>query len=64
MALDDDELARTEQLDAIEAAKRVRGGVLIVALVRPSPTPGMPRVAASFPSKALMNLVADRCDSR
>ncbi len=64
MALGADELASTQQLDTIEAAKSVRGGVLIVALVKPPPTPGMPRVAASFPSKALMNLVADLCDGR
>lgn len=64
MALDADELATTQQLDTIEATKRVRGGVLIVALVRPPPTPGMPRVAEHFPLKALTNLVTDLCDGR
>lgn len=64
MALDTDELVSTRALDVLTGAKYIRGGVLVVALLRPPPTPGMPRVAASFPQKALMNLVTDLCDSR
>lgn len=64
MALESDELASIRGLDVLAGAKYIRGGVLVVALLRPPPTPGMPRVAASFPQKALMNLVTDLCDSR
>ena len=64
MVLDAKELAAARQLDALDEARRIRGGVLIVALLRPPPTLGMPRVAASFPLKALMNLVTDLCGSR
>lgn len=64
MALNADELASTRESDVLAAAKYVRDGVLIVALLRPPPTPGMPRVAPSFPQKALMNLVTDLCESR
>lgn len=64
MALDANELASTRELDVLTDAKYLPGGVLVVALLRPPPTPGMPRVAASFPEKALMNLVTDLCGSR
>lgn len=64
MALDSDKLDSTRQMDVLTGASYIRGGVLVVALLRPPPTPDMPRVAASFPEKALMNLVADLCDSR
>lgn len=64
MVLDADELASTRRMGVVAGATHIRGGVLIVALVRPPPTPDMPRVAASFPQKALMNLVTDLCDSR
>lgn len=64
MALDADQLASTRGLDILTGDQHIRAGVLVVALVRPTPTPGMPRAVASFPEKALMNLVTDLCDSR
>lgn len=64
MALNAEELTSTRALDALAGAKYINGGVLVVALLRPPATPGMPRVAVSFPQKALMNLLTDLCDSR
>ncbi|CAM9110423.1 unnamed protein product [Ectocarpus sp. 13 AM-2016] len=64
MVFDDDDLAATREMDALKGAKYIRGGVLIVALARPPPSPDVPRMIASFPRKALMNLVTDLCETR
>lgn len=64
MVLDGDDLAATREMDALKGAKYIRGGVLIVALARPPPSPDVPRMVATFPRKALMNLVTDLCETR
>lgn len=64
MALDADELESTRQMSILNRVKYIRGGVLIVALVRPPPNVDMPKLSAVFPEKALMNLVSDLCESR
>ncbi|CAB1119182.1 unnamed protein product [Ectocarpus sp. CCAP 1310/34] len=64
MVLDGDDLTATREMDAQKGAKYVRGGVLIVALARPPPRPDVPRMIATFPRKALMNLVTDLCETR
>ncbi|CAM9704783.1 unnamed protein product, partial [Ectocarpus fasciculatus] len=64
MVLDGGDLAATREMDALKGAKYIRGGVLIVALVRPPPSPDVPKMIATFPRKALMNLVTDLCETR
>lgn len=64
MVLDGDDLAATREMDALKGAQYIREGVLIVALVRPPPSPDVPRMIATFPRKALMNLVTDLCETR
>ncbi|CAN0324179.1 unnamed protein product, partial [Ectocarpus sp. 12 AP-2014] len=64
MVLDGADLAATREMDALKGAKYIRGGVLIVALARPPPSPDVPRMIATFPRKALMNVVTDLCETR
>ena len=64
MALDSAELEATRQMAILNRVKYIRGGVLIVALVRPPRNVEMPKLSPEFPAKALMNLVSDLCESR
>ncbi|CAM9150446.1 unnamed protein product [Ectocarpus sp. 6 AP-2014] len=64
MVLGGEDLAATREMDALKGAKYITGGVLIAALVRPPPSPDVPRMIVTFPRKALMNLVTDLCETR
>lgn len=64
MALDARELAATAEMEVLKGVKYIKGGILVVVLLRPPRFPGTPKIASAFPRKALMNLVTDLCDSR
>lgn len=64
MVVNSEDLGPAREMAIFRRIKYIRGGVLIVALVRPPPDPGMPKSIQGFPHKTLMNLVSDLCQTR